>query len=186
MTETATPRLDQWLDDCVDALAAHAAQLNPTMQAEVSSGLAQFRDERVPAAEGREPSSLPVVDEVLRDDGTLPASLSELFVDFHWEPTFRATDEGCDYALAILTDRLGLSTTQAGVMLVGDQRQYPVHAHPPAEVYLVLHGTGKWRSGGSETYVAIEPGAIVVNRRGDTHSVIADAGPVAALFVLWP
>lgn len=176
--------LDDWLDDCVDALLAKTAPLAPALRADVVGGLNLFEGERQPAATPP-PSSLPVLDEFVADVAS-PHDLQQLFAALRWEPTMRSDDGGRDYGLAVLTDVLGLSTTQAGIMVVGDDRQYPIHQHAPAEVYLVLHGVGRWRSGGSEEYVGVEPGAIVVNKRRDVHSVIADQGPVAALYVLWP
>lgn len=184
MPSVAEAHLDLLLDRWVDALSSKVDNLHAPHRTDVERGLSCFGKERqVPGLP--QPSSLAVVDEILGTEAELPSDLRKLFVELVWEPTFRAQDGGHDYALAVLTDLLGLASTQAGIMLVGSGRQYPVHQHPPPEIYLVLHGTGRWRSGGSDDYIPIEPGEIVVNRPGDVHSVIAEDGPVAALYVLW-
>ncbi len=180
--------IDGWLDASLGAMRARADELPGQQGKTVAAGLARFAEEKDPL-EAPTAISLQVVDEFLASRAGaarvhgLP--LSTVFGALRWEPTQRASDGGTEFGLAVLTDLLGLDATQAGIMVVGPGCQYPVHHHARAEAYLVLHGVGQWRFGGSEEYVSVEPGEIVVNEPNDTHSAIAGDEPIAALYILW-
>ena len=79
-----------------------------------------------------------------------------------------------------------LGEIQCGVVLMGAGCAYPVHDHPPQELYLPLAGRGRWRYGGASDYRELGPDDLVYNHPNDRHAIIAGDGPLLALYVLWP
>lgn len=132
------------------------------------------------------PCWLPVLDTI----GTVePSHLARHFVDIAplliWEPTFRTDDRGTTIALAPLDRVVDLSGLTVGIMYVAPHHQYPVHAHPPNELYLTIAGEGQWRFGGHDELRHVAPGTTLYNHPGDLHSAAAGATPLVALYVLW-
>ncbi len=138
-----------------------------------------------------EPSWLPVLDSTTALVAD-PEPTSELVLDLvdlapalPWVPTHRATDGGTELALAPLDRVLDLGDTIVGLMYVGPGATYPLHHHPPQELYLTIAGHGRWRSGGNEGFEPVEPDRTLYNHPGDLHSAQAGPLPVVALYVLW-
>ena len=137
------------------------------------------------------PTSVPVlatIDRIVTDaDPTagLVADLIEVAPDLPWCPTPRSNDEGTALALAPLDRAFDLGDTIVGLMYVGPEATYPLHRHPPQELYLTITGTGRWRYGGADGFAPIGPNVTVYNRPGDLHSAIAGPEPLVALYVLW-
>ncbi len=115
----------------------------------------------------------------------LRAELVTLAPDLPWVPTHRATDGGTELALAPLDRMLDLGDTIVGLMYVGPNATYPLHQHPPQELYLTIAGHGRWRYGGNEERQAVGPDRTLYNHPGDLHTAEAGALPVVALYVLW-
>lgn len=118
-----------------------------------------------------------------------PSPLGRHFADvaplLPWSPTPRADDHGEDFGLAPLDRARDLGALTVGVMYVRPHRQYPLHHHPPHEVYLTIAGDAEWRFGGHDDYRRIGPDATIYNRPGDVHSAIAGDTPLVAFYVLW-
>lgn len=143
------------------------------------------------------PAWLPVLDSIDRlgpaaspaDDpapvGDLTADLVTLAPDLTWVPTHRATDGGTELALAPLDHMFDLGGTIVGLMYIGPDATYPLHSHPPQELYLTITGQGRWRYGGNEHHEAIGPNRTLYNHPGDLHTAEAGSLPVVALYVLW-
>jgi hypothetical protein len=134
-----------------------------------------------------EPSWLPALDTIREVD---PTPLGRRFIEvaplLRWEPTFRTDDNGTEIALAPLERIFDLGELTVGVMYVASGCCYPLHAHPPHELYLTLTGHGEWRYGGHDGFRAIAPDAVLYNHPGDLHSAVAGSTPLVALYVLWP
>ena len=70
-------------------------------------------------------------------------------------------------------------------MYVDQGCTYPLHNHPPQELYLTISGVARWRFGGSEELVKIQPNMTLYNHPSDLHAVEAGDTPLVALYVLW-
>lgn len=103
-----------------------------------------------------------------------------------WRPSHRVDDGGDLVALLDLFDciDLGNDLSGAGLLLLGPGAEYPEHKHPPAEVYLILHGARRWRFGGSDQYVKVDPGQVISNSGNDVHCVQPGDDGLLALWVL--
>lgn len=190
--ETAE-RILAFLRRCSTELTAQAADSaiaevpNPSA-AEISEGAAALAAalERSVAVEF-EPSWLPCLDTV---DAVDDSDLAQAFVDvaplLQWVPTFRSADEGQDFALAPMATARDLGDLNVGLMYVRPGAQYPLHNHPPQELYLTLSGQAQWRFGGNTDFQPLGPASTLYNHPNDLHSAIAGETPLVALYVLWP
>ncbi len=133
-----------------------------------------------------EPTWLPALDTITSVDGT---ALGTLFVELAphlpWEPTTRAEDGGTDFAFVEIDQVRTMDGVRAGLMYIRPGRLYPLHSHPPHEVYLTIAGTAQWRYGGHDDHRSVGPDATIYNHPNDDHSVIAGETPLVALYVLW-
>ncbi|MBI0330580.1 dimethylsulfonioproprionate lyase family protein [Burkholderia plantarii] len=87
------------------------------------------------------------------------------------------------HANAIVIGGAGLATLGAmivGVSLLAPGIAYPMHRHPPDEVYVVMSDGEWWRDG--TAWWTPGPGALVHNRGGELHAMRAAATP---LFAIW-
>jgi len=123
--------------------------------------------------------------------GELASGESSLLSDFielarvlPWTPTSRVADGGQNVALVDLFNCLEMDLGGAGVLLLGPGEAYPEHQHRPAEVYLILHGSRRWRFGGSDRYRLVEQGEVLSNGSMDIHGVQAGDDTLVALWVL--
>lgn len=138
-----------------------------------------------------EPTWVPVLDTIggLRRQGPaadLVDRFSTLVRDLPWIPTYRAADGGTELALAPLDRALDLGDTTIGLMYIGPGRTYPLHRHPPQELYLTIAGTGRWRYGGRAEPEEVGPSRLLYNHPDDLHTATAhDDHPLLALYVLW-
>ena len=115
----------------------------------------------------------------------LVADLADLVPHLPWVPTHRATDGGTELALAPFDRVFDLDRTVVGLMYIGPGATYPLHHHPPQELYLTIAGQGRWRYGGHDGFETVGPGRTLYNNPGDLHSAVAGPRPVVALYVLW-
>ncbi|MFN8683402.1 dimethylsulfonioproprionate lyase family protein [Paracoccus sp. P2] len=70
-----------------------------------------------------------------------------------------------------------------GVSLMAPQIVYPVHTHPPEEMYLVM-SDGDWFQHG-EGWVTPGIGGTVYNPGGIEHTMRAKSDPLLAFWLLW-
>lgn len=101
-----------------------------------------------------------------------------------WTPSGRTDPAGNDVALLDLFECFDMDLAGAGIMLLGPGMEYPEHQHRPAELYLVLHGSRRWRFGGSDRYVLVEQGQVLSNSSMDIHGVRAGDETVLAMWIL--
>ena len=121
----------------------------------------------------------------LVDNVGMGAAFVEVAPLLPWTPTHRADDGGVDLALSPLELTRELGGFIPGVMYVRPGRQYPLHGHPPHELYLTIAGHADWRWGGHEDFRPVGPDAVLYNHPRDLHSVIAGDTPLVAFYVLW-
>ncbi|BBK30410.1 dimethlysulfoniopropionate lyase [Stella humosa] len=68
-----------------------------------------------------------------------------------------------------------------GLTLMAPGTAYPAHAHPAAETYLVISGTGLWQAG--ETPAAMRPPGSVIWHPADVpHAMTSFADPLLAVW----
>ncbi len=129
---------------------------------------------------------LPALDTLQHVDATpLGRHFVEVAPLLPWETTFRTDDHGADIALAPLDEVRDLDGLTVGVMYIRPGCTYPLHSHPPHELYLTLAGHGDWRYGGHDGFRQVGPDMVIYNHPGDLHSAVAGNTPLVALYVLW-
>lgn len=101
-----------------------------------------------------------------------------------WKPSARLDDGGELVGQVDLFDCIDIDLAGAGLLLLGPGAGYPEHQHRPAEVYLVLHGSRRWRFGGSDRYVKVDAGQVLSNGRNDIHGIEPCDEVLLALWVL--
>jgi mannose-6-phosphate isomerase-like protein (cupin superfamily) len=68
-----------------------------------------------------------------------------------------------------------------GFTLIAPHTNYPAHAHPAIELYLVVAGGASWRLGNAPAEIR-PPGSVIVHPSGAPHAMITGAKPLLALF----
>jgi mannose-6-phosphate isomerase-like protein (cupin superfamily) len=171
-----------FLTACTERLAARA----DTPAADVAATALQLALARSTPLEF-EPNLMQALNTLdLVDEDGLGENFIEVAPLLHWTPTQRADDGGVDLALAPLDVVRDLGELTVGIMYVRPHRQYPLHHHPPHEVYLTISGEAQWRFGGHDDFRPIGRDVTIYNHPGDLHSAIAGDTPLVALYVLWP
>jgi mannose-6-phosphate isomerase-like protein (cupin superfamily) len=133
-----------------------------------------------------EPKWLPALDTIkFVDDTTLGRRFVEIALLLPWDQTTRVHDGGTDFAFVEFDQVCTMGGGRAGLMYIRPGQHYPLHSHPPHEVYLTIAGTAQWRYGGHDGYRSVGPDATIYNHPHDQHSVIAADTPLVALYVLW-
>lgn len=193
---TDDDRILGFLTRCAERLAARAAE--PDAAPEAADGARAFQTAVAASAPlPFAPGSVPIVDTTVgRIDtgpggGPLAGDLVAVTPLLPWVPTFRATDDGTEFALALFDKMRDLGGLTAGLMWVGPGCQYPLHHHPPQELYLTLTGRARFRWGGADELRPVEPDVTLYNHPDDWHTSIADddalgGAPFVALYVTWP
>lgn len=115
---------------------------------------------------------------------SLVSDLVGLAGQLPWTPSGRHDDNGAGAGLVDLFACLNMDLAGAGIMLLGPGVGYPEHQHRPAEVYLVLHGSRRWRFGGSDRYVKVDAGQVLSNSSNDLHGIEAGDDVMVAVWVL--
>lgn len=173
-----------FLAACAEQLTARPVEPLPRAAAEGAAAFARAVD--ASTAVPFEPSWLAVLDTIHSVDATpLGHQVAEIAPLLAWEPTFRTDDHGTEIALAPLNTVRQLEGVTVGLMYLGPGGHYPLHSHPPHELYLTIAGHGRWRFGGHDGIRTIAPGATLYNHPGDLHSATAGDTPLVALYVLW-
>ncbi|MBM45303.1 MAG: hypothetical protein CL458_03505 [Acidimicrobiaceae bacterium] len=173
--------LRSWLTDAADSAIELAARH------EISEGADRFRTAiETAAAIPYEPQMLPVLRNLSRVTNSERAlKFAELAPSLRWIPSHRWDDEGQDRALCVLSDMFDMPGIEAGIMYVDQGCTYPLHNHPPQELYLTVSGTARWRFGGAEELVEMQPNMTLYNRPSDFHTVEAGETPLVAMYILW-
>ena len=70
-----------------------------------------------------------------------------------------------------------------GVSLLAPTVRYPMHSHPPAEIYIVM-SPGEWFRE-DEGWYSPEMGRIIYHPPGITHAMRAGSAPLLAIWCLW-
>ena len=70
-----------------------------------------------------------------------------------------------------------------GVSLLAPTVRYPMHSHPPAEIYLVM-SPGEWFRE-DEGWYSPEIGRVIYHPAGITHAMRAGTAPLLAIWCLW-
>jgi len=104
---------------------------------------------------------------------------------FPWKTSPRLDDHGTETVICELNDFIEMGDLWAGLSVLGEQCVYPLHDHPPQELYLVLSGAAYWRYGGSADEVVVPAGSLLYNNPGDRHSMRCEDEPLLALWFLW-
>jgi quercetin dioxygenase-like cupin family protein len=179
---TAEQRVHDFLRSCSRAFVERAEQ---PKHVEGAAVFAERLERSTPLP--FEPTWLPALDgSDAIDDTALGAEFAAVAPFLPWVPTMRATDGGTDFALATLNDVRDFGDAVVGIMYIRATTQYPVHHHPPQELYLTISGEAQWRYGGNEDFQPVGPGTTLYNHPNDVHSAIAGPDPVVALYILWP
>lgn len=176
-------------DDPIDSfLIACAERLNELASeppaADGAAAFARAVEQTRPLA--FEPGWLPALETLGDvDDTPLGRQFVEVAPLLTWQPTFRTDDQGAEIALAPLDRVRDLAGLTVGIMYIRPGCTYPLHSHPPHELYLTIAGHGDWRYGGADEYRRVEPDTVIYNHPGDAHSAVAGDTPLVALYVLW-
>ena len=137
-----------------------------------------------------EPGWLPALDTVDRLDPESENPLAPRFAAaaslLPWIPSPRSDDGGATMALSPIDQTRDFGGITVGMMYLAPGVQYPLHSHPPQELYLTVAGTARWRYGGHDGLRTVGPGRAVYNHPDDLHTAIAGDRPLVALYVLWP
>lgn len=72
----------------------------------------------------------------------------------------------------------------AGVLLLGPDVEYPVHAHSAEEFYVVLSGTASWKIGDG-SWETKPPGSVIHNPPWQPHGVRTDQGQPLLIGLVW-
>jgi mannose-6-phosphate isomerase-like protein (cupin superfamily) len=182
------PNLQAVLDLLCRSVAADAARTADTTRV---LGIVEDRLRSVPDGEPAipEPVRFPVcalLDQVLAPATPLNEALRAIASDLTW---YRRS--GGDYrfqeshANTMLVGPNGLEPREdlwIGATLMAPNTDYPVHHHPPEEVYLVLSEGDWWRDGSGWFTPGV--GNTLYNQPGVRHAMRSHADPLFAIWAL--
>lgn len=174
-------------DLAASALTAPAASGVSTQQLDrVHEGIQTFQ-KALAAADALDwkPSHVPSSNDYTSASTNLGQRLLALAPLLPWIPA-RQDPTGADRALLSINDMFALGPIIAGFVLVRPQSFYPLHQHPPQELYLTVEGTAEWRFGGAEETVLVPPGQVFYNPPGVLHEQRNGHSTNIAMYVLWP
>jgi len=176
-----------YLDDLAAAAltAPAAAGVSRGHLAQVRAGARLFRDalHDAPEREWR-PSTVPASDDFTSASTALATRLLELSPTLPWIPA-RQDPNGQDRALLSVNDLFDIGDVIAGFVLVRPNSFYPLHEHPPQELYFTIDGTGEWRFGGAELTAPVGPGQVFYNPPAVLHEQRNGPATNISFYVLW-
>ena len=182
------PNLQAVLDQLCRSVAADAARSPDTGRV---LRIVEERLRIVPDGEpaAPKPASLPVcamLDEVLAPATPLHAALRPLVSDLTWYRRPGGDDRfQASHANAMLVGPNGLEAREdlwVGATLLAPKIDYPVHHHPPEEIYLVLSEGDWWREGTGWFTPGL--GGTLYNQPDVRHAMRSHARPLFALWAL--
>lgn len=68
-----------------------------------------------------------------------------------------------------------------GLLLLGDQVNYPPHHHPASELYNIISGKGFWQKG-KKDFIELQPGQEIFHKPWEAHAMKTSQEPILALF----
>ena len=178
---TVDDQLRNWL------VAAADAAIKFSNRSEIAEGAKKFRSaievaERIPF----ESQMQPALRNLHRASDTPRArEFVAIAPSLRWVQSHRWDDGGSERALCVLSDAFELPGLEVGIMYVDQNCSYPVHNHPPQELYLTISGCARWRYGGAEKLIEVKPETTLYNHPSDIHTVEAGDTPLVAMYVLW-
>ena len=178
---TVDDELRLWLVEAADAA------IEFSNRSEIAEGAEKFRSViEIAASIPFESQMLPALRNLHRVSDTPRAcECAAIAPSLRWVQSHRWDDEGNDRALCVLSDAFELPGLEVGIMYVDQNCSYPVHNHPPQELYLTISGSARWRYGGAEKLVEVKPETTLYNHPSDIHTVEAGDTPLVAMYVLW-
>jgi hypothetical protein len=113
----------------------------------------------------------------------LAALPNRLAWNYHYEP--RPADENLARHIAFAEligpeGPLAAPACRLGFTLMAENTDYPLHAHPAVELYLVIAGHAEWRTPGSAVIQA--PGRLVLHASNQPHAMRTSAQPLLAVW----
>ena len=118
--------------------------------------------------------------EIVQALAALPSGLAW---NYHYKPRSGAEDLARHIAFAELIGPEGPLAAPAcrlGFTLMAENTDYPLHAHPAVELYLVIAGRAEWRTPGSAAIQA--PGRLVLHASNQPHGMRTLAEPLLAVW----
>lgn len=179
--------LDAFLDQCCSEIERRAVVQASTTPV-LAEGARAFR-RALPLASRLEaaPGSQPVVQELYALEASpLLAALLPAIDAFPWVQYPPLGDQGNEVALGRINHVRDFGPVTCGLMLIGAGCTFPLHSHPPQELYLPIADGGTWQVGGSTDFRAYGSDELPFNNPHDVHSVKAGSAASLSMFVLWP
>lgn len=182
------PNLHAVLDQLCRSVAADAARSPDT---ERVLRVIEARLRRVPAEKEPkpEPVTLPacaLLGDVLAPDTPLFTALRAISADLSWYRRSGGDDRfQASHANTTLVGPSGLERREdlwIGATLLAPNTDYPVHQHPPEEIYLVLSEGDWWRDGTGWFTPGV--GGTLYNHPDVRHAMRSHAQPLFALWAL--
>ncbi len=100
-----------------------------------------------------------------------------------WDYSPRTIDRGTAVAIMDFSKLFAIGELVAGLMYVDINQAYPLHNHPPHEMYFILSGTAQWRWGGHHDFRNMAAGNLLYNQPYNWHGVQAGSTPMLALYI---
>lgn len=182
------PTVKQLLGELADAalIAPPATAVTAQHLRKVREGAAAFQEALRTAAQlDWQPSNVPSSIDFTSAATEFGQRLLALGPALPWKPA-RQDPTGKDRALLSINDMFDLGPLIAGFVLVRPDSFYPLHEHPPQELYLTIEGTGEWRFGGNDDTHAVPPGHVFYNPPATLHEQRNGPATNVSLYVLWP
>ncbi len=182
--------LASWFARAIAVMAREAERAHePLVQRRAQTALEASARATAKPFEPRAVGAIQYLEPFVGHESPLLSEFAALAPNVPWSPSDRVDgvgdgDRGASVALLDLSETLELDLAGAGVMVLGPNAGYPEHCHAPAEVYLILHGSRRWRFGGSDKYVTVDEGNLLSNASMDIHGVEPNDQPLVALWVL--
>ena len=119
--------------------------------------------------------------------GSIASALQELSSDLPWDYHYPARAGEADLAGNIgFAELIGpdgplqARDCRVGFTLIAPDTQYPLHAHPAIELYMVIAGIAIWSASGADQVVP--PGGFVLHRTNEPHAMQTTHEPLLALY----
>lgn len=100
-----------------------------------------------------------------------------------WGYSPRTLDRGKEVAIMDFSRLFAMDTVGVGLMYVDVEKSYPLHNHPPHEMYFIISGSAQWRWGGHDAFRNMTAGNLLYNHPYNWHGVVAGSTPVLALYI---
>ena len=119
--------------------------------------------------------------------GSIASAMLELPLDLPWDYHYPHRVGEADLAANIgFAELIGpdgpllAQECRVGFTLIAPATEYPLHAHPAIELYLVIAGIAIWTASSGEQVVP--PGGLVLHRTNEPHAMHTQQEPLLALY----